>query len=163
APESRRRSVSLHSRPQDAPADAPWIRHASGVLAAGEGDLVEIPSLQAWPPPGAAPLDVEGLYERFAEVGFDYGPSFQGLQAAWRLGEEIFAEVRLGPEGEGEAHRFGLHPALFDAALHALALGPLSEGGARMPFAWSGLRLHATGASSLRVHLAPAGPEAVSV
>ncbi|WP_324617633.1 polyketide synthase dehydratase domain-containing protein, partial [Streptomyces sp. NRRL F-5053] len=70
-----------------------------------------------WPPRGAEPVDVSDCYERLAEAGFGYGPVFQGLRSAWRRGEDVFAEVAL-PEGvEGE--RFGLHPALFDAALHA--------------------------------------------
>ncbi len=36
----------------------------------------------------------------------------------WRRGEEIFAEVALPDEQREEAARFGLHPALLDAALH---------------------------------------------
>ncbi|WP_042832341.1 SpnB-like Rossmann fold domain-containing protein, partial [Streptomyces rimosus] len=46
---------------------------------------------------------------------------------------------------------YGLHPALFDAALHAAALGG-GEAGA-VPFSWTGVTLHATGASHLRVRI----------
>ena len=41
-----------------------------------------------------------------AGLGFDYGPMFQGLRAAWRRGDQLFADVAL-PEGqESEAGSF---------------------------------------------------------
>ena len=44
--------------------------------------------------------------ERAAEAGYEYGPVFQGLVAAWRVGEEFHAELRL-PDGQrDEAGRF---------------------------------------------------------
>ncbi|WP_420897070.1 polyketide synthase dehydratase domain-containing protein, partial [Kitasatospora aureofaciens] len=63
---------------------------------------------------------MSGLYEGLAGAGFGYGPAFRGLRAAWRRGDEVFAEVAL-PEGT-EGAGFGLHPALFDACLHGFAL-----------------------------------------
>jgi len=99
------------------------------------------------------------LYDRLAGVGFEYGRAFQGLRAVWRRGEEVFAEVALGADRLGEAVRFGLHPALFDSALHAV-LGVAGEGlaGGRLPlpFAWGGVSLAAVGATSLRVGIRPA-------
>ncbi|MDQ3886641.1 MAG: KR domain-containing protein, partial [Actinomycetota bacterium] len=44
--------------------------------------------------------------------------------------------------------RFGLHPALFDAALHPARL--LADG---VPFSWRGVHLLATGATALRVRI----------
>ena len=65
----------------------------------------------------------------------------------------------------GEAPRFGLHPALLDAALHPMARELLvpEEDQVRLPFVWSGVTLHAAGASEVRVRLAAAGSDAVSV
>ncbi|MEU1607897.1 SDR family NAD(P)-dependent oxidoreductase, partial [Micromonospora matsumotoense] len=142
-----RRSVQVHSRQRD---DAPWIRHATGVLTTGDTPGV---ALTEWPPADAEPLPLADLYDDLASGGLDYGPTFQGLRRAWRSGDELFAEVDLG---EGTEHDgYGLHPALFDAGLHALTL---VDGPARgLPFAWSGVALHATGATSLRVRLTPAG------
>ncbi|MFF3755441.1 SDR family NAD(P)-dependent oxidoreductase, partial [Streptomyces sp. NPDC002018] len=104
---------------------------------------------------------MEGCYERFEELGFGYGPVFRGLRAAWRRGGEVFAEVGL-PEGV-EAGAFGLHPALLDSALHAsLLAGDGEEGsGGGLPFSWEGVSLHATGASALRVRIAPTGGKGV--
>ncbi|WFB09506.1 SDR family NAD(P)-dependent oxidoreductase [Streptomyces sp. LX-29] len=160
---SGRRSLAVYSRHEDAEADEPWLRHASGLL--GSGAATPSYDLSAWPPAGASALSVEGLYEGLAEVGLGYGPVFQGLRSAWRLGGEVFAELELPEEARAEAGLFGLHPALLDSALHAVGLGGLIEGedGARLPFAWSGVSLHAVGASVLRVRLAAAGADGVSL
>ncbi|WP_244291755.1 type I polyketide synthase [Streptomyces rimosus] len=143
-----RRSVSVHSRE----GEGPWTLHASGALAPAPADTVPFDAT-VWPPQGAEPLDVAGCYERFADAGFEYGPVFQGLRAVWRAGEDIYAEVAL-PEGtDGDA--YGLHPALFDAALHAslVSAGGADEGA--VPFSWNGVTLHATGASRVRVRIRP--------
>ncbi|MFE3140806.1 SDR family NAD(P)-dependent oxidoreductase [Streptomyces scopuliridis] len=165
--ESGRRSVGIYSRPEDA-ADAPWTQHATGSLA-GRSEGAETGfDATVWPPTGAQAMDVEGCYERFDEIGFAYGPVFQGLRAAWRRDGEIFAEVSLPESAEGDAAAFGLHPALLDASLHASLLAGDSDsdsdgGGGGLPFSWEGVSLHATGASALRVRLAPVGKDAISV
>ncbi|MEV8411971.1 polyketide synthase dehydratase domain-containing protein, partial [Streptomyces niveus] len=79
------------------------------------------------------------------------GEAFQGLRALWRRGDETFAEVELPADAEPD--RFGLHPALFDAALHAVGAGAPAEGPARLPFVWNDVALHATGARELRVRV----------
>src|ERR1017187_2815744 len=114
-----------------------------------------------WPPPGAEPLDTEGLYDQLDAAGFGYGPLFRGLRAAWRLGQEVFAEVTLPAAAAAEAASFGIHPALLDAALHASAFAGIAEHG--LPFCWQDVTLHAGGASSVRVRLSPAGDDAVSI
>ncbi|MYU12306.1 hypothetical protein GTZ78_16800, partial [Streptomyces sp. SID8361] len=82
-----------------------------------------------------------------AEAGLAYGPSFRGLRAAWRDGREVCAEVALtDPDADG----FTVHPALLDAALHALAPDAT---GLRLPFTWSGVSVAARGATELRVRL----------
>ncbi len=125
------------------------------MLGSAEGELSE--SIGEWPPAGAEPLAIDSLYEDVADLGIDYGPAFQGVKAAWRRGEELFAELELGEEQAAQAERFGIHPALFDAALHAGMLEGDAAGEARVPFAWSGVRLHGPGASKLRVALARSG------
>ncbi|MFJ1709822.1 type I polyketide synthase, partial [Kitasatospora sp. NPDC088346] len=167
-------TVALHSRPaqtagaaegaaEDA-GGAAWTRHAVGRLAeTGPDAVAEWPA--EWPPPAADPVAVDAVYERFEAAGFAYGPVFRGLTAAWRRDGELFAEVALPEETRAEAALYGLHPALLDAALHAVGLGGLlaDTGRGRLPFAWSGVSLHATGAAGLRVRIAAAGPDAVSL
>src|SRR2546423_6469655 len=78
------------------------------------------------------------------------------------MGEEILCEVALDEQAAEQAARFLIHPALFDAALHGGFLGP-AEAAARLPFAWRRVRLAATGATELRVRIAPAGEGAASI
>ncbi|MFC5663845.1 type I polyketide synthase, partial [Kitasatospora misakiensis] len=147
-----RRTIAVHSRPDDA---SPWTRHATGLLGESPAEPTE---LTAWPPAGATPVSTAEAYGQLAVHGYEYGPVFQGLRALWRRGEELFAEVEL-PE-DTEVDGFGLHPALLDAALHPAVLEPLAaltapSGEIPLPFAWSGVRLYATGARELRIALTP--------
>ncbi|MFD7034036.1 SDR family NAD(P)-dependent oxidoreductase, partial [Streptomyces sp. NPDC059917] len=87
-------------------------------------------------------------------------------RAAWRRGEEVFAEIALPDEQRADAARFGLHPALLDAALHAVLAGgffPADGSGIRLPFSWQGVTLQATGAPVLRVAVTPAGADTVAL
>ncbi len=191
AGEAGARPIAIHARSQGAAGEheeEAWTRHAHGTLlpdtAAGEDvgvggsagagvragvDESRTAALagEAWPPAGAQPVAAEDLYDYMAGLGLDYGPAFQGLRGAWRLGDrQVLAEVAL-PEGhENEAASFGLHPALLDAALQALGAHWLAgeasageNGGeravqrARLPFSWSGVSLFGTGACTLRVCL----------
>ncbi|MFD8871430.1 SDR family NAD(P)-dependent oxidoreductase, partial [Streptomyces sp. NPDC059590] len=156
-----------------------WTRHATGTLSSGPASPTA-PSAAAaelmadvWSPAGADALDLDGLYERLAGAELAYGPAFQGLRTAWRRGSDIFAEVRLPEPQARDADRFGVHPALLDAALHTLGLDPAHHGAgsdgadedtdvapdgrpsAWLPFAWRGVTLHRTGGEVLRVRLSP--------
>ncbi|WP_372505740.1 type I polyketide synthase, partial [Streptomyces malaysiensis] len=157
-----RRPLSLHSRLEGLPVEEPWTRHASGVLSSGGTPEASF-ELSAWPPADAAEVELDGRYEGLLDIGFAYGPVFRGLRRAWRRDGEIFAEVTLPEDAVEEAGRFGLHPALLDSALHAVGLEGLGNTGGegRLPFAWSGVSLYASGASALRVRLAPVAGDGV--
>ncbi|KUJ43759.1 beta-ketoacyl synthase, partial [Streptomyces albus subsp. albus] len=168
---SGRRAVSVHSRPADDAGDGAaladsWRRHATGTLTGAGSPAPAAAPWSAWPPEGAVPLDVAGLYTRLADEGYRYGPAFRGLRAAWRVGDELFAEVRLAAEQHADREAYLLHPALLDAALHPIAdlfAGAEREGGVRLPFAFGGVRLLARGSSRLRVRIAATGPETVAL
>ncbi|MER6807614.1 type I polyketide synthase, partial [Streptomyces sp. NPDC000678] len=151
------RTVRVHSRDGH-----DWRRHATGRLVEeGAGPTAaDGPDLTVWPPQGAQALPVDGAYDELADRGYAYGPAFQGLRAAWRRGEEVFAEVEL-PEGV-DPSRYGMHPALLDACWHALLLGDPDERPV-LPFAWTGVRLHGQGARRLRVRIAPAGADTTAL
>ncbi|MET8168730.1 SDR family NAD(P)-dependent oxidoreductase [Streptomyces sp. NPDC005329] len=149
-----RRQLGVYSRPEDD--EHAWTRHAVGVLAPDGGPAPE--ALTAWPPPGAEPLPIGDLYEDLAAAGFDYGPVFRGLRAVWERDGAVYADVAL-PADAGSSEEYGVHPALLDAALHALGFGDLVAdwGRGQLPFAWTGARVHAVGASALRVRLTASG------
>jgi NADPH:quinone reductase-like Zn-dependent oxidoreductase len=155
--ESGRRTVRVFSQPEGS---SRWRSHTGGVLAVrtGTGDA----ELTAWPPPGAEPVPFEGGYDQpVAGLAYRYEGAFRGLRSVWRketpAGSEMFAEVALPVEAAGEAGRYGLHPALLDAALHAVGLGPylaaVDDGAGSMPFSWTGFSLYAAGAAALRVRI----------
>ncbi|MEU9322201.1 polyketide synthase dehydratase domain-containing protein, partial [Streptomyces sp. NPDC048295] len=160
--DSGRRSVTVHSRGEAT--DLPWVRHATGSLTTAVDDVVDgdaIWSTGQWPPADAEPVDLEGFYEDMAEAGLEYGPAFRGLTAAWKSGEHVFAEAGL-PEGT-EPGTFALHPALFDAALHGVAVAGVVGEGAALPFAWSGVSVGVVGVSVVRVRVSVLGEGRVSV
>ncbi|GGL53695.1 type I polyketide synthase [Planomonospora parontospora] len=163
--EAGRRSLAVYSRAEGEP-DAPWVRHADGLL--GRRDAAQAPfDLRAWPPEGATRLDVDDAYGLLLSQGYGYGPMFQGLRAAWKGGPggaDVFAEVALPEQGRQEASRFGVHPALLDSAMHALSVADDEPGEQTLlPFSWSGASLHAAGADTLRVRLSWRDPNTVEM
>ncbi|MFI1380255.1 type I polyketide synthase [Embleya sp. NPDC020886] len=180
ADDAGRRTLLFHSRPHPPAGDRPWLRNATGTLSparpAADHEETDGASRQheSRPPAAAMPLPADGpgagSYERLAAAGLRYGPAFQGMRAVRRHGDELYADIML-PEAARAGHperagpEFVLHPALFDAALHALALDGLvgnasgtTGGGLSLPFAFAGVRVHATGVRRVRVRTSP-GPD----
>ncbi len=162
ADESGSRAVSVFSRRD---AHSGWTLHAEGVVRPGAVEPGA--DMSTWPPVGATPVDIDGLYDRLAARGYGYGPAFQGLTAMWRRGDEVFADVSLPGDAGVSPAGFGVHPAVLDAALHAVIVATGADhdasSGVLVPFSWQGVSLHAAGASSVRARIAPSGPSAVSV
>jgi len=159
--ESGSRPVSVFSR---ADAGSGWVLHAEGTVRTGSVEPGA--DLSVWPPVGATAVDVVDGYERLAARGYEYGPAFRGLTATWRRGKEVFAEVTLPANAGVSPAGFGAHPAILDAALHALLVAGDAEGAdsaVLVPFSWQRVCLHAAGASAVRARIAPAGPSAVSI
>ncbi|MET8878825.1 type I polyketide synthase, partial [Nocardia sp. NPDC004604] len=153
--------IRIHSRAADF--DPTWTRHATAVLATPNSLSAQEDTL-VWPPAGAQPLDLDSLYDDLADRGLRYGPVFRGLRAAWARQDEVFAEVALPEHIEGTGHV--VHPALLDAALHAIGLGDLldtHDPAPLLPFAFRGVRVTETGATALRVRLTAAGPDTVAL
>ncbi|MEV4300857.1 type I polyketide synthase, partial [Microbispora rosea] len=145
--ENDRRPVTVHSRPGDlaSATEDPWIVHATGFVRPA-GPAAET---FAWPPAGATRLNVDDLYDRLATAGYEYGPVFRGLREAWRQGDDLYVEAEL----PGDPDRFAVHPALLDAVLHGLSTGTDGDGATRLPFAFTGVTVHADGAGLLRARL----------
>nr|WP_252981115.1 type I polyketide synthase [Streptomyces chartreusis] len=175
--ESGGRPVTVWARAADA-VGGPWTRHATATTAPAEAPptkarqtkarqtgapLAETPPTDppgAWPPPNAERLPVD--YARLAAHGHHYGPAFRAVTALWRRDGEVFAELALSPAETATASSYTLHPALFDAALHAALLA--EEPGdrprePRAPLACTGVTVHATGASAARAVVRRLGPD----
>ncbi|MFJ5779719.1 type I polyketide synthase, partial [Streptomyces sp. NPDC093094] len=150
------RGVRIYSRREGAQTE--WTEHASGTLGERQGsepDPAAFAELRAWPVAGAERVELDEVYERFADGGIDYGPAFRGLTELWRKGDTAYGLVRL-PEGM-EPGGHGLHPALTDAALHTLAAVRGRDGADRatvaLPFEWNGVEARAEAGGTLRVRL----------
>ncbi|WP_367136889.1 SDR family NAD(P)-dependent oxidoreductase [Saccharothrix sp. HUAS TT1] len=145
ADDGGRRALTVHSRSDD----GPWVPHASASLGLGGTSGASGEALTEWPPVGEE-VDLTGAYERLAARQYEYGPAFQGLRRVWRTDDAVYAEVSADVATGG----FLLHPALLDAALHVVLPGVVTEDApAVLPFSWSGVRVHASGAGALRVRL----------
>ncbi|NMO37737.1 SDR family NAD(P)-dependent oxidoreductase [Streptomyces sp. GMY01] len=166
------RELSVHARADD---EHPWTLHAVATLHTPPpptavdafGDRLQ--EFAAWPPAGAEPVPLDDVYAGLYRLGYDYGPAFQGLVAAWKAADgTLYAELARTEGGDGggtgapDGEGFALHPALLDAALHPVVAG-LVGGTAPdperplLPFAFEGLRLapEATGAVRLRARIEP--------
>ncbi len=169
ADETGHRSLEVYSRPgEDGRTVGGWTRHATGRLSPAAATGADgVGSLAEWPPAGARRLDIDGLYESSADLGFDYGPAFRGLREVWRRGDEVYALATLPATGDGPpVEAFALHPALIDSMLHAVAAGGVvdTEGGKGwLPFSWSGVHLSGGCGPTVRARITPAGDGVVSV
>ncbi|WP_344820602.1 type I polyketide synthase [Actinoplanes cyaneus] len=146
-----RRAVTIYSQPDEGDG---WTTHATGTLSYTAPEPVVVPEVTG------APIELDGLYPRLADAGLRYGPAFQGLTGVVSDGSSVVADVRRDDLDTGG---YGLHPALLDAALHAIGAAGLFDGTVRLPFAVNGARLHAVGATALRVHLTRTGDSSVRV
>ncbi|MER7013161.1 type I polyketide synthase, partial [Saccharopolyspora sp. NPDC000359] len=155
-----RRAVRVHSREPGSEHD--WTRHATAALAAPEETAPA--AVTTWPPQDAEPLDLAEVYDQLADRGLHYGPAFRGLRSAWRRPGEVFAEVAL-PAGTDVAGHV-IHPALLDAALHAIGVGDLvdtSGSAPSLPFAWRGVQINDPAPTALHVHLKAVRDDTVSL
>ncbi|WP_345328560.1 acyltransferase domain-containing protein, partial [Kitasatospora aburaviensis] len=161
AGEDGRREVGVYSRPEAGEGDEEvgTTCHGRGWLTEDAEPVAAFP-LQ-WPPANAESIPVEGLYPRLADIGLDYGPLFQGVRAAWRVGDDVYTEIALPDDAVGVGS--GCHPALFDAALHGGMLSKAAGSGVDLPFSWSGVRLGESRTTRARVRISPAGGTALRI
>ncbi|MFF0457716.1 SDR family NAD(P)-dependent oxidoreductase [Nocardia africana] len=158
------RALAVYSRRGGDP-DAEWSRHATGTLTAGGATApVATVAPDAWPPADTRPVDIGAMYAELSAHGYGHGPLFRGLTAVWTGADAVFAEVNLPENDHVPADRFGIHPALLDAALHAIRFVDTGrDPGADeifVPYSWEDVELHAVGADAVRVRVVPAAVDA---
>ncbi|HJP73420.1 MAG TPA: SDR family NAD(P)-dependent oxidoreductase [Pseudonocardiaceae bacterium] len=149
-----RGALTVYSRGEN---DEQWTRNAVGEVAEAEAETRWEDALVSWPPAGATDVSVAAHYDRLAGLGFGVGPLFRGVRKAWRRDDTVFAEVELPSNDGPDAARFQLHPALIQAAVQLAGQDGL------VPFQYTGVRLNAAAPTTIRVRIAPAGENAVSL
>ncbi|MET9496624.1 SDR family NAD(P)-dependent oxidoreductase [Streptomyces sp. NPDC006552] len=155
-----KRVISVHSR---GPGEEGWTRNAVGVAGPDTTGAPETEGLALWPPAGASGVS---FADGSAAPGPDAGPLPPGVRQVWRRGDALFAEVEPPASESAAPGRFRIHPALLHAALAPAGPGGLTgpapaDGWA--PFRCKGLRLRAAAPAALRVRLAPAGEDTLSL
>jgi NADPH:quinone reductase-like Zn-dependent oxidoreductase/acyl carrier protein len=149
--EDGRTGVSVYSRRAEASPEAMWTLHASGEVrraSAGGAGRIDLAAVRGR---CTERVEVAQAYEAFASAGLGYGPAFQGLQSLWRGANEAIAEVSL-PDGVEGAERYGVHPALLDAAFQSLS-GIAQTRALYVPFAMDKVSVHASGATAAAVYV----------
>ncbi|MBO4165490.1 polyketide synthase dehydratase domain-containing protein, partial [Micromonospora antibiotica] len=148
-------TLTIHTR-----TTTTWTTHATATLSPDEPTVPA--EIGVWPPAGE-PVDIDALYPLLAAKGYHYGPSFQNLRRAWRAGSDVYAEVELPDDLRPDGH--AVHPALADAALHALIAVAVDDLGTapRVPYSFSGVAVHANLATSVRARLTAIGDGAYRV
>lgn len=146
------RRVTIRSRIAADPG-ASWQRHADAVVSASPAASA---GEDVMPPPDALFVDVSTLYERFAERGYRYGPTFQRVRQMWRRGDDLYAEISVPqPDPAGDGAAFVVHPAVLDATLHpiAVALSDADDSTVLLPYEWRGVAMRPVTGSTVNVRI----------
>ncbi|MBU6400793.1 MAG: SDR family NAD(P)-dependent oxidoreductase, partial [Verrucomicrobia bacterium] len=112
-------------------------------------------------------LDRDTIYEFFATLGLQYGPSFQTLEWAAAGEGEVLGKLKLPEALRADASRFVLHPSLLDGAFQtivAIGLGAPTEEkrSAILPFALDSISWRRSLPASCFVHVRRCGGPSVN-
>ncbi|MEU9338939.1 amino acid adenylation domain-containing protein [Streptomyces sp. NPDC048290] len=132
--------------------------HARGVVRAGQRAT------------GAPPLDLDAVrargvrrltgpecYAALAELGYHYGPAFQGIEEVWIGPGEALARIRPTGAIAGDTAGHHMHPVLLDACFQTLLTPQLlagsgGSGGIRLPLSIAEVRMAAVGDRAIWAH-----------
>jgi thioester reductase-like protein len=154
----------VYSQAVDA-AESDWILNATAHLGAAPEPSPQRLDLAELSRRCPEALDPERLYDAFSQLGLEYGAAFRGLRRVARGATEVIADVELAPDLETSG--YGVHPALLDAALQAIAaLSRDSEPALLLPFEFGRCVLHQPVGAFAHLHarlLEPATSSAMRV
>ncbi|MEV8631698.1 amino acid adenylation domain-containing protein [Streptosporangium sp. NPDC051023] len=136
------------------------VVHASGVVRAAQNRMLN-PELdiEAIKARGERRLDGAGCYSALADMGYHYGPAFQGIEEVWIGRGEALARIRPPEVLGGDAAGDHFHPALLDACFQALLTPLILRGsadgpgsGILLPLSIEEVRVHPVGDRPLWAH-----------
>jgi acyl transferase domain-containing protein/NADPH:quinone reductase-like Zn-dependent oxidoreductase/short-subunit dehydrogenase/acyl carrier protein len=97
-----------------------WDVHARGCIRAASGRAPEMADITAIRQRCPEAFDDRECNRRFAECGYHYGPTFQGIARLWRNEREVLAEIRASSGLREHLSDYRLHPAILDACFQTL-------------------------------------------
>ncbi|MCI0580809.1 MAG: type I polyketide synthase, partial [Chloroflexi bacterium] len=137
--------------------DGVWTQHASGQLGSRPitppGVTLDVPTIQARCHDQLTGAD---FYEHSAQVGFQFGATFRGVQHVWRCSGEALALVELPPQLVSDTAPYQIHPVLLDACLQifgAAATEPYEQAQAYVPVGVNNLHFYRRPGSRLWSHV----------
>ena len=122
-----------------------WTRHAKGVVrpvrSMASLGVEEIAQIQQR---CTTEVEVSAFYRRAEQKGFFYGPMFRTAKRVWHRAGEALCRVELPEALRGDAGRYRLHPAMFDACLQLASIlydetDPQASVGTIFPYAFDRL------------------------
>jgi acyl transferase domain-containing protein/NADPH:quinone reductase-like Zn-dependent oxidoreductase/short-subunit dehydrogenase/ubiquinone/menaquinone biosynthesis C-methylase UbiE/acyl carrier protein len=108
----------IHSRSDGA--DGGWDMHALGCvrpLSGAAQTRIDITAIRGRCPEEFTQAECN---QRFAECGYHYGPTFQGITQLWRAEREVIAEIEAPSGVREQLGDYRLHPAILDACFQTL-------------------------------------------
>jgi len=137
---SSQTSFDIYSRVQDDKSS--WVRHATGYLTTlGNGNVLKSVDLEEIRSRCTEAIYQSALYQRFRNMGIEYGSNFQGIEQFWSDGKEAIAKLRVPEVLEKQVKDYQLHPAILDACFQVL-IGTVSEKQTYMPVRIERLRVY---------------------
>ncbi|MGA9214013.1 MAG: beta-ketoacyl synthase N-terminal-like domain-containing protein, partial [Methylocella sp.] len=132
--------------------DAPWVGHAKAKVIFKPAPPAAIPAI---PRPRAKRVSGADLYAAARRSGLEFGPAYQQVLAASRIGEDVILVDLVAAEAIPE---YGLDPARLDACFHGLILLFAGNSSSRRPAAYlpvrfGEIRLEKPGAAITRARI----------
>jgi acyl transferase domain-containing protein len=131
-----------------------WAQHATAQLRPARHGRRQVALGDIWQRCGELLTGPE-CYQAFEQLGFQYGPRFQGVENIWRGDDELLGEIAMRePAGD----HYLLHPTVLDACFQLL-IAALPSGaedgqaaGGYMPVGIDRLRVYARPSGRLWAH-----------
>src|SRR5919108_84539 len=102
------------------PSQGGWDLHAKGCVRPWSGPALEVADIEGIRRRCPEAFDQRECNTRFAEWGYHYGPTFQGIVRLWRSEREVLAEIQAPSSLIEQLPDYHLHPAVLDACFQTL-------------------------------------------
>ena len=148
--EGERTTATVYSQSREGKPSVTWTVHATAEVRRAPRVPPAAVDIAAVRRRCAEEIEFDRMRELMAAGGMGFGPSFRGIRTLYRGQGEVFSEVVL-PDGVEDADRYGVHPALLDAAFQAVT-AHVHTRGLHLPFAIDRMTVHEPGATRALVH-----------
>jgi acyl transferase domain-containing protein len=154
--DSKQTSFDIYSRTDGE--GSTWVRHATGKLRRlQERETSNQVALEEIRRRCDTEIYKRDFYQRFYEVGLQYGARFQGVMRLWCGKRESFGEVQVHSDLEMEFRDYLLHPAMLDSCFQLILGAVASEQkydvkGVYLPVHMERLRLYGRPDNKLYCH-----------